>query len=258
MPSKYYDIFDHQHAKPLVVKKLSDDPIFVNNVATKYAFVDNNKDFKSISGELKDHENLVIYNKANSKLYSLSDGSKKCIAVNKTGESFTDDNFGKKMKPLNVENILSDATKANDKSQTKLLNNLVTQKINGVDFTGLVKRVESLESIVSSLTGSVGSSEDTNDDADAITGLKTRVSSLEDAVKLDPVAPSLNKDDGINYYLNRNYDDIKSNYEQLDSFYTSISQLQSNISSDYTSDLNDLDLLGMINSLTERVEALEG
>ena len=89
------------------------------------------------------------------------------------------------------------------------------------------------------------------------TGLKTRVSSLEDAVKLDPKLPSSNKDAGINYYLNRNYDDIKSNYEQMLDNYTLVLQLQSNITSDYTTDLVGLDLLGMINSLTERVEALE-
>lgn len=190
--------------------------------------------------------------------YTRSKMVKICIAINKSGEPLTDDNFGKKMKPLNVENVLSDLKSGKVALFGNVrLNNLDLAKINGVDFTNLVKRVESLESIVSSLTGSVGSSEDTNDDTDAITGLKTRVSSLEDAMKLDPVAPASNKDAGINYYLNRNYSDIKSNYEQLDNFYSSISQLQSNISSDYTSDLNDLDLLGMINSLTERVVALE-
>ena len=148
------------------------------------------------------------------------------------------------MKPLSIDDNTDDLTK------TKV-------NTNRVDFANLVKRVESLETIVSSLTGSGDSHKDTNEDTDAITGLKTRVSSLEDAVKLDPKLPTSNKDAGINYYLNRNYDDIKSNYEQLDNFYSSISQLQSNISSDYTSDLNDLDLLGMINSLTERVVALE-
>ena len=138
-----------------------------------------------------------------------------------------------------------------------MFHNLRLDKINGVDFTNLVKRVESLESIVSSLTGAVGSSEDTNDDTDAITGLKTRVSSLEAAVKLDPKLPTSNKDAGINYYLNRNYDDIKSNYESLNNNYSLILQLQSNISSNYTPEMKDLDLFGMINSLTERIEALE-
>ena len=175
----------------------------------------------------------------------------------KTGEPLTEANFGKKMKPLIVENILSDTTQATGKTPTKLLSNLLTQKINGVDFDSLVKRVESLESIVSSLAGSGGSGKDTNEDTDAITGLKTRVSSLEDAVKLEPVLPASNPDAGINYYLNRNYSDIKSNYDQLDDNYKLILQLQSNITSDYTTDLSDLDLLGMINSLTERVEALE-
>ena len=263
MPSKY-NISNNLYSKPLVINKLSDSPVFTNDVGTEYVFVDNNKALKSISDELKEHENknILIYNKANDKLYSLHDGidgEKICIAVNKSGDPLTDDNFGKKMKPLSIDGDIDDLTKTNDKPSgpTRLFNNLRLKAINGVDFTNLVKRVESLESIVSSLTGSVGSSEDTNDDTDAITGLKTRVSSLEDAVKLDPVAPASNKDAGINYYLNRNYSDIKSNYEQLDDFYSSIIQLQSNISSDYTSDLNDLDLLGMINSLAERVVALE-
>ena len=259
MTSKYYEFIDINlfNDKPFVVKDENNTPIFNNYIRTEYTIVDENKSFKSLSGGLEDIDNLVVYNKANEKLYSLNDGKKKCIAVNKTGEPLTDDNFGKKMKFLNVEDILSDATKTKDKSQTTLTNNLVTQKINGVDFTNLVKRVESLESIVSSLTGSGGSSKNSNKDTDAITGLKTRVSSLEDAVKLDPKLPSSNKDAGINYYLNRNYDDIKSNYEQMLDNYTLILQLQSNITSDYTTDLVGLDLLGMINSLTERVEALE-
>ena len=226
-----------------------------NKSPINYVIVDSNKDFASISKHFNDG---LIYNKLTEKIYSLNDNKKTVIGINKTGEPLTDDNFGKKMKPLNVEYILSDATKTKDTSKTRLLNNLVTQKINGVDFTNLVKRVESLESIVSSLTGSGGSSKNSNKDTDAITGLKTRVSSLEDAVKLDPVEPSSNKDAGINYYLNRNHSHIKSNYEEMLDNYTLILQMQSNITSDYTTDLVGLDLLGMINSLTERVEALEG
>ena len=76
MPSKY-NIFNNVYSKPIVINKLSDDPVFTNNVATKYAFVDNNKGWKSISDQLKDHENVVIYNKANDKLFSLIDGKKK-------------------------------------------------------------------------------------------------------------------------------------------------------------------------------------
>jgi len=223
--------------------------------STGYAIVENKKEQKKIVNSTD--ENIVIYNKSNDKIYSYQNGKKQDQVSNKTGEPLTEANFGKKMKPLIVENILSDTTQATGKTPTKLLNNLLTQKINGVDFDSLVKRVESLESIVSSLAGSGGSGKDTNEDTDAITGLKTRVSSLEDAVKLEPVLPASNPDAGINYYLNRNYSDIKSNYDQLDDNYKLILQLQSNITSDYTTDLKGLDLLGMINSLAERVEALE-
>ena len=53
-----------------------------------------------------------------------------------------------------------------------------------------------------------------------------------------------------------------SSWESLNKRITEIEEtlvrLYSNISSDYTTGLKGLDLLGMINSLTERVEALEG
>ena len=75
MPSKY-NIYNKLYSKPLVIKKFSDSPVFRNNVATEYVFVDNNKEFKSISDELKEHKNIVIYNQANDKLYSLIDGEK--------------------------------------------------------------------------------------------------------------------------------------------------------------------------------------
>ena len=263
MPSKY-NIFNNVYSKPIVINKLSDDPVFINNVATKYAFVDNNKDWKSISDQLKDHENVVIYNKANDKLFSLIDGKKKCIAINKSGEPLTGDNFGKKMKPLSIDGNTDDLTKTKDNSNgpTTMFNNLWLGKINGVDFTNLVKRVESLESIFSSLTDSDYSSNDANEDTDndPITGLKTRVSSLEAAVKLDQKYPSSSESNNtIDYYLNRDREDILSLFDQINSYGTSIPIIQRTISTDIDwSGDNSIDLLEKINVLTARVEALEG
>ena len=82
------------------------------------------------------------------------------------------------------------------------------------------------------------------------------ISSLEDAVKLDPILPSSNKDAGINYYLNRNYEDIKSINSQFDGVYSRLATAETSISSTYNTDLN-LDLLSLITALTARVEALE-
>ena len=93
-------------------------------------------------------------------------------------------------------------------------------------------------------------------DSDVITGLNESISSLEDAVKLDPILPSSNKDAGINYYLNRNYEDIKSINSQFDGVYSRLATAETSISSTYNTDLN-LDLLSLITALTARVEALE-
>ena len=93
-------------------------------------------------------------------------------------------------------------------------------------------------------------------DSDVITGLNESISSLEDAVKLDPILPSDNKDAGINYYLNRNYEDINSIDSQFDGIYSRLATAETSISSTYNTDLN-LDLLSLITALTARVEALE-
>ena len=253
MPSKYIEKIDtiSYLTKPIVIKDENNIPTFTNNVHTRYAIVDNNKSFKSISDGLGDIENLVVYNKANDKLYSLNDGKKKCIAVNKTGEPLTGDNFGKKMKPLSIDMSTDDLPKTKLKSnvRTNLFNNLHTQKINGVDFTNLVKRVESLESIVSSLTDSGDSSNDANEDTDndPITGLKTRVTSLENAVKLDSINDSFEKSASIDYYLNQNFNDIQINSSSIDSILTRLSSVET---------LNQ-DLLATIGILTGKVEALE-
>ena len=84
-------------------------------------------------------------------------------------------------------------------------------------------------------------------DSDEITGLKTSISSLKDAVKLDPVSPSPNKDDGISYYVNRNYTNIKSNSTQFDSVFNRLAAAELLIE----------DLTSVIGTLTGKIEALE-
>ena len=94
-------------------------------------------------------------------------------------------------------------------------------------------------------------------DTDVITGLGNRVKGLESAVKLNPKQASSNPEDGINYYLNRNYDDILVNRTDINSIVARLATAESSISSTYNSDTN-LDLLAAINALTARVGALEG
>ena len=93
--------------------------------------------------------------------------------------------------------------------------------------------------------------------ADLITGMQSRLSSLESAVKLNPKQAASKPDAGINYYLNRNYDDIVSNGSQINDIVARLATAESSISSTYSSDTN-LDLLAAINALTARVGALEG
>ena len=82
-----------------------------------------------------------------------------------------------------------------------------------------------------------------NRQADLITGMQSRLSSLESAVKLNPKQAASKPDTVINYYLNSIFDRLAT--------------AESNISSTYNSDTN-LDLLTAINALTARVGALEG
>ena len=79
--------------------------------------------------------------------------------------------------------------------------------------------------------------------ADLITGMQSRLSSLESAVKLNPKQAASKPDAGINYYLNSIFDRLAT--------------AESSISFTYNSDTN-LDLLAAINALTARVGALEG
>ena len=76
-------------------------------------------------------------------------------------------------------------------------------------------------------------------------------------MKLNPKQAASKPDAGINYYLNRNYDDILVNRTDINSIVARLATAESSISSTYNSDTN-LDLLAAINALTARVGALEG
>ena len=87
--------------------------------------------------------------------------------------------------------------------------------------------------------------------------MKSRLSGLESAVKLNPKQAASNPDAGINDFIDRNYDDIVSNGSQINGIVARLATAESSISSTYNSDTN-LDLLAAINALTARVGALEG
>jgi len=144
--------------------------------STWFAIVESKKEQKKIVNSTD--ENIVIYNKSSDKIYSYQNGKKQDQVSNKSGEPLTEANFGRKMKPLDIDIITNYNTKKD-----------------------------------SNPTGSPH-----KDEANSWESLNARITEIEETLV----------------------------------------RLYSNISSDYTTDLKGLDLLGMINSLTERVETLEG
>ena len=103
--------------------------------------------------------------------------------------------------------------------------------------------------------GEVGSS---SIDTDIITGVNSKISSLEKAVELDQKLPSSDSNNNnINYYLNRNYEETQNIFTELSVIYGRLAASEKSISSTYNTD-SDLDLLSLITALTGRVEALEG
>ena len=85
------------------------EPFFNNTVfeakkPTRYAIVANNKELRSISRFAT--LSTVIYNKSSRKIFYFQDcWPKRKIAINRTGTHLTDDNFGKNMKPLIIDEI---------------------------------------------------------------------------------------------------------------------------------------------------------
>lgn len=166
---------------------------------------------------------------------------------------------------------LENALPSLDKNSTNVNSSQGNARASDKIIGKLTKRISSLEDEIKSLKsskgltgipGEKGEKGDKGDpggvDSDVITGLKSSISTLEKAVKLDPKLPSSNKDAGINYYINRNYEDIKSNYSQIDSVYDRLFRIEGSIdpTTDWSQD-NNIDLMATIKSLTARVDALE-
>ena len=77
--------------------------------STGFAIVESKKEQKKIVNSTD--ENIVIYNKSSDKIYSYKNGKKQDQVSNKSGEPLTEANFGKKMKPLNIDIITNYNTK---------------------------------------------------------------------------------------------------------------------------------------------------
>jgi len=118
------------------------------------------------------------------------------------------------------------------------------------------KDLKSIKSIIASSPSKNSTDTASNTDTDAITGLKTKVTAIENAVKLDPIRPGAKKDAGISDLINSNYEDIQSNSLEFDKIFARLAAAEENIASPYSS-ADKLDLLGMITSLTNRVVNLE-
>lgn len=116
--------------------------------------------------------------------------------------------------------------------------------------------LESIKSIIASSPSKNSKDAVSNTDTDSITGLKTKVTAVENAVKLDPIRPGAKKDAGISDLINSNYEDIQNNSLEFDKIFARLAAAEDNIASPYSS-ADKLDLLGMINSLTNRVVNLE-
>lgn len=155
-------------------------------------------------------------------------------------------------------NKISKTQKAQSKNHDILIG-----KING-----LTARIDKLEKASTSETGTNGGSDD-------ITGLKTRVTRLEDDVKIKINNPTEKSgENSINYYLNRNFEDNKSNNKEISGMFKRFANIENSISP--TSDWSTLDtnidvmksidertdfsngLSDMINALITRVDSLEG
>jgi hypothetical protein len=85
-------------------------------------------------------------------------------------------------------------------------------------------------------------------DTDIITGIDSKISSLENAVVLNQKRPSSSSNNNnINYYLNRNYEDTQSIFTELSGIYGRLA----------ASELLIEDLTSVIGTLTGKIEALE-
>jgi hypothetical protein len=225
-----------------------------------YAIAETNKEFKNLS---KTDVN-IIYNKPKNVLVSTNFDEPTVIAINKSGKHITHKHFGSTMKLF-----------ANDANNT-IDNSTTASKGQAQNIKAFEKRILALETKIKSLKagpkgekgdtgiqglpgerGPKGDSGSSSVDTDIITGINSKISSLEKAVELDQKLPSSSSNNNnINYYLNRNYEDTQSIFTELSGIYGRLAASEMSISSTYNTDSN-LDLLSLITALTSRVEALE-
>ena len=118
-------------------------------------------------------------------------------------------------------------------------------------INGLTTRIDELEKASTSETGTNGGSDD-------ITGLKTRVTKLEDDVKIKINNPTEKSgENSINYYLNRNFEDNKSNNETISGMFKRFANIENSISS--TTDWSTLDTnIDVMKSIKERTDFSDG
>lgn len=118
-------------------------------------------------------------------------------------------------------------------------------------INGLTTRIDELEKASTSETGTNGGSDD-------ITGLTTRVTKLEDDVKIKINNPTEKSgENSINYYLNRNFEDNKSNNETISGMFKRFANIENSISS--TTDWSTLDTnIDVMKSIKERTDFSDG
>lgn len=223
-----------------------------------YAFANTKKDFKALNKTDVD----LIYNRKLNALYSNRDGEKIHIIYFEGGrldEGAFQDNlklyehidvqseFKKIEKFLAQYEVDFDDNKNRSISLGKRINKLKSL------FNDQQGTINNLKKTIKELSkqgiqgpiGPIGPEGPKGDpgvvDTDVLTGITNRLTSLEADVALDPVLPSSNEDAKINYYLNRNYDDIVSNRSQLSDLSQGISTNSDGISAIHLS-LDDLQL----------------
>ena len=239
--------------KPINVRKLTEINFQAdeNINEIKYSFCENDKDLRSLAKKM---EEGIIYNESNKEFYAVNDKKTTFIARNKSGKELTDKYFGDNM------------TLFTNKTNNTVDNSATASKGQSLNIKAFEKRILALETKIESLkTGAKGEKGEpgpqgepgsSSVDTDIITGINSKISSLEKAVELDQKLPS-SKNNNINYYLNRNYEDTQSIFTELSGIYGRLAASEKSISSTYNTD-SDLDLLSLITALTGRVEALEG
>ena len=187
----------------------------------------NNKELKALTQKI---DNGIIYNESDDKIYSVKDGKKTFIAKNKTGKELNKNIFGDNIKYINADKIIDQRNSDSNISVNKLL-----KKFNSMEETieELKKANRSLQQSIDSLKASGSSNKNNSIGKDDITGVETRISKLEDFVKLDPKTPSSNKEAGIGYFIHRNYEDIQSNTSQFDSIFKRLTRIEADITNNY-------------------------